>query len=146
MTSQVIASITPMADDESMTHANTTNSTYRIARVLRANSLFSIVSGSALLIGSPLLDEAFGPPSWLLGLAGAGVLAFGLGVGRARAIRPVETGRAVMWADIAWVGATVVLAPFVAESFTVAGAIAAWAVAAAVAAFAAAEYQALRAS
>lgn len=142
MTWEVIASMTPLPDDAVM---NTPSTFPRIEAILSVNWRFSVTSGLVLVAGAPWLDDVLGPDWWLLAAAGAGVLGFGLSVRASTALRPVETGTAVMWADLAWVGATAALAPFVASEFTVAGGMVAWLVAAVVLGFAIAEFFALRA-
>ena len=77
--------------------------------VLRANSAFSLLSGTILALGSTVLDDALGIPTFWLASLGVGVVAFGLIVRRISEPDPVL----VVGADVAWViGTGVVLVGF----------------------------------
>lgn len=114
--------------------------------LIRHNALFSLVSGSVLVLGAPLLDDWFGVRAWFLVAIGAAVSAFGailaLGAerpGGSRFVLPFAFG-----ADVAWViGAAALYAGFPA-ALTRAGWIALAAVSAAVAGFAVAQGRLLR--
>lgn len=92
-----------------------------LTRAVQANVGFSLLSGGTLLLGAPWLTDLLGPPIWALAVVGGGVVAFGLSLWRGLAKDPVATGRTAVVADLAWVLATVGLAPVVADAFTVTG-------------------------
>lgn len=104
------------------TTTKTTLPSSLLERTLRANVVFSTLSGGILLLGSPWLSAVLGPPGWIVALVGAGVIGFGgfLVIGLRRDV--VTTGRVAFVADLGWVVATIGLAPFAADSFTTLGA------------------------
>ncbi len=87
----------------------------RLPTVLRVNSVFSIVSGSAMAVGSVLLEDLVGVAAlWLVGI-GIGVVLFGVAVGRIARNDPVprRAGWAVVLADLGWVvGAAILIFGF----------------------------------
>ncbi|MCP3976342.1 MAG: hypothetical protein GY720_17800 [bacterium] len=85
-----------------------------LRRTIRANSVFSEVSGGVLLLGAGLLDGVFGLDSWFLALLGASLVGYGallwLRV-RRDDVRPLAKLAAVL--DVDWViAAAVVLVAF----------------------------------
>lgn len=85
----------------------------RLRAALRANAMFSLVSGTALLVGGAFVAAPWGlGPRWLPPAIGAGVVAFSVLVARA-AVQHGSILRRAAWAvvsaDVAWTGATVSL-------------------------------------
>jgi hypothetical protein len=146
MTCEVIDMMRSMGNGGPMT-ATTTRPTTRstlLERALGGNVVFSLVSGAALLVGSTWLADVIGPPAWALALVGAGVIGFGISIARGMQDHLLATGKLAMIADLAWVAATVGLAPFVADSFSWVGGWVAVGVAVMVADFALLEWFGLR--
>lgn len=104
------------------TTRNEAKSSPLLSWAIRGNAWFSFLTGGILLVGAPWLTDVLGPTAWSLAGVGSGVLAFGLSLRRGLAKDPVATGRFAVIADVAWVLATVALAPIVAGSFTAVGA------------------------
>lgn len=82
---------------------------------MRANALFSALSGLALVGGAPALDAFFGLGPWLLAGTGAGLIGFAafLRWSLAHAHRLPLGGRVAVAGDAAWIaGAALILARF----------------------------------
>lgn len=123
----------------------------RAAKVLTVNAIASGLIGLACVLDAhllaPVLLEAPSPAAVLaLRILGVGLTIFALAVGlvASRPETPRMALRVILWADIAWVAATLVLAPMFAAALTGVGLAAVIMVGAAVAVFAALEANALR--
>ncbi|MDO8411394.1 MAG: hypothetical protein Q7S93_15175 [Phenylobacterium sp.] len=123
----------------------------RAAKVLTINAIASGLIGLACVLDAhllaPILLEAPPPVAVLtLRLLGVGLTLFAIGVGLVAIQRetPRTALRVILWADMAWVAATLVLVPMFAAALTGLGLAAVIAVGAAVAVFAAFEAHALR--
>lgn len=82
----------------------------KLERILRANAVFSTLSGASLLMGSPILDTAVGLESWFLAATGAILVGYGALLGRLAATRPGPGTCFATIMDLAWViGAALVL-------------------------------------
>lgn len=88
----------------------------RLRMILRFNAAFSVVTGSAALVGGGAIARGLGvEAAWLVRLAGGGLLAFAVAV---IVIAGSDTDRLVAWsaevsvADLAWVAGTLVVVAF----------------------------------
>lgn len=115
-------------------------------RTVRANAVFSLSTGLALLAGSPVLSHWFAAPAVVLAAVGAGVLGFG-GL-LALANRRTEGGAGVLRfafaADVGWVVGASALFAFFPGVLSTAGWVALAAASLAVADFAVLEGRLLR--
>ncbi|WP_300577218.1 hypothetical protein [Phenylobacterium sp.] len=123
----------------------------RAAKVLTINAIASGLIGLACIVDAhllaPVLLEAPTPATVLaLRILGVGLTIFAVAVGLVAARRetPRTALRVILWADTAWVAATLVLAPIFAAALTGAGLAAVIAAGVAVALFAVFEAHALR--
>jgi len=123
----------------------------RAAKVLTINAIASGLIGLACVLDAQLLAsvllEASTPAAVLaLRILGVGLTVFAIAVGLVAARRetPRTALRVILWADTAWVAATLVLAPIFAAALTGAGLAAVIAAGVAVALFAVFEAHALR--
>jgi len=123
----------------------------RAAKVLTINAIASGLIGLACVLDAQLLAsvllEASTPAAVLaLRILGVGLTVFAIAVGLVAARRetPRTALRVILWADMAWVAATLVLAPMFAAALTGMGLAAVIVVGVAVAVFAVFEANALR--
>ncbi|MEH6676682.1 hypothetical protein [Phenylobacterium sp.] len=123
----------------------------RAAKVLTINAIASGLIGLACVLDAqllaPVLLEASTPAAVLaLRILGVGLTVFAIAVGLVAARRetPRTALRVILWADMAWVAATLVLAPMFAAALTGMGLAAVIVVGVAVAVFAVFEANALR--
>ena len=123
----------------------------RAAKVLTINAIASGLIGLACVLDAQLLAsvllEASTPAAVLaLRILGVGLTVFAIAVGLVAARRetPRTALRVILWADMAWVAATLVLAPMFAATLTGMGLAAVIVVGVAVAVFAVFEANALR--
>ena len=116
-----------------------------LRNLLKGNGAFSATSGMLLLLGSPLLDGAFGLNAWLLAVSGAALIGYGIQLAQlATADDATPGGKFATVMDIAWVaGAAVILVGFP-TAMTTAGRIALLVATLAVAGFAVGQMRALR--
>ena len=116
-----------------------------LQNLLKGNGAFSAVSGAFLLLGSPVLDEAFGLDTWLLIVSGLGLIGYGVQIAQmGRAADATPGGRFATAMDLAWVaGAAVILIAFP-TAMTTAGRLALLLATLAVAGFAIGQTMALR--
>ena len=123
----------------------------RAAKVLTINAIASGLIGLACVLDAhllaPVLLEASTPAAvFTLRILGVGLTVFAIAVALVAARRetPRPALRVILWADMAWVAATLVLAPMFAAALTGVGLAAAIVVGVAVAVFAVFEANALR--
>lgn len=123
----------------------------RAAKVLTINAIASGLIGLACVLDAqllaPVLLEASTPAAVLaLRILGVGLTVFAIAVGLVAARRetPRTALRVLLWADMAWVAATLVLAPMFAAALTGVGLAAVIVVGVVVAVFAVFEANALR--
>ena len=116
-----------------------------LRNVMRANALFSALSGAMLLFGGAIWDEAMGLEPWFMAAVGSALLAYGVLLVWLGS-RPDAVGgiRFATIMDLAWVlGAGVVLAGFP-TAMTTTGRIALLTVSLVVAGFASSQMVGLR--
>ncbi|MEL7210238.1 MAG: hypothetical protein AAGK32_18740 [Actinomycetota bacterium] len=85
---------------------------HRLRLALRANAVFSVVTGAVALLAAPAVGGLLGVDAvWLIRLVGAGLLGFAAFVVWASQLDPARLRQEALQisiADLGWVGATIV--------------------------------------
>lgn len=104
--------------DAMSTRIHTSTNVRLLHMALQFNVGFSTASGLLLTLGAPWLDDLLGPAPWILAGVGIGLLVFAAAIHRGAQQAPVTTARLALTADLAWMAATVVLAPLAGSFLT----------------------------
>lgn len=123
------------------------NGDFLLRRTLRANALFSAVSGLAIAVGSYAIGPRIGvEPSWIVLIVGLGLLpfAFDLFVNANRTEVNLVKVKTAIAGDIAWVVGSIVVVVIDPNGLTVAGIVTVAIAAAVVADFALLQWMGLK--
>lgn len=92
-----------------------------LTSVLRANYLFSTITGAGLVVASVALRDWIGVPQWLIVAVGVGLLPFAIFVRHVSRTLEPRLVLMVIGGDLAWVAAAVVILVGFPDSMTTAG-------------------------